>query len=133
MAPDKGDVQPPASVADLPHEPLAVGGEIREGLLVADVLAVALQAAELLGVDLARVEFAEVLLEKVDAGDFIAGVVGQNIVLEGLAFSVFEGAFRNSSSRPMKNDWKSLGNRSLRNTRSPVPQVSTWRPNQALP
>lgn len=36
------------------------------------------------------VKFAEVLLEKVDAGDFIAGVVGQNIVLEGLAFSVFE-------------------------------------------
>ncbi len=36
------------------------------------------------------VKFAEVLLEKVDAGDFIAGVVGQNIVLEGMAFSVFE-------------------------------------------
>jgi 1,2-phenylacetyl-CoA epoxidase catalytic subunit len=36
------------------------------------------------------VAFAEVLLEKVDAGDFIAGVVGQNIVLEGMAFSVFE-------------------------------------------
>ncbi len=36
------------------------------------------------------VKFAEVLLEKVHAGDFIAGVVGQNIVLEGLAFSVFE-------------------------------------------
>lgn len=36
------------------------------------------------------VKFAEVLLEKVDAGDFIAGVVGQNIVLEGLAFTVFE-------------------------------------------
>ena len=36
------------------------------------------------------VKFAEVLLEKVDKGDFIAGVVGQNIVLEGLAFSVFE-------------------------------------------
>ena len=36
------------------------------------------------------VKFAEVLLEKVDAGDFVAGVVGQNIVLEGLAFSVFE-------------------------------------------
>ena len=34
--------------------------------------------------------FAEILLEKVDKGDFIAGVVGQNIVLEGLAFSVFE-------------------------------------------
>jgi hypothetical protein len=36
------------------------------------------------------VKFAEVLLEKVDSGDFIAGVVGQNIVLEGLAFTVFE-------------------------------------------
>ena len=36
------------------------------------------------------VKFAEVLLEKVDKGDFIAGVVGQNIVLEGLAFSTFE-------------------------------------------
>jgi hypothetical protein len=31
-----------------------------------------------------------VLLEKVDKKDFVAGVVGQNIVLEGLAFSVFE-------------------------------------------
>ncbi len=36
------------------------------------------------------VKFAEVLLEKVSDGDFIAGVVGQNIVLEGMAFSVFE-------------------------------------------
>jgi 1,2-phenylacetyl-CoA epoxidase catalytic subunit len=36
------------------------------------------------------VSFAEVLLEKVEAGDFVAGVVGQNIVLEGMAFSVFE-------------------------------------------
>lgn len=36
------------------------------------------------------VKFAEVLLEKVDRKDFIAGVVGQNIVLEGMAFSVFE-------------------------------------------
>jgi hypothetical protein len=36
------------------------------------------------------VKFAETLLEKVDAGDFVAGVVGQNIVLEGMAFSVFE-------------------------------------------
>ncbi len=34
--------------------------------------------------------FAGVLLEKVDKGDFLAGVVGQNIVLEGLAFTVFE-------------------------------------------
>jgi hypothetical protein len=31
-----------------------------------------------------------VLLEKVDKKDFVAGVVGQNIVLEGMAFSVFE-------------------------------------------
>jgi hypothetical protein len=36
------------------------------------------------------IHFAEVLLEKVDKGDFLAGVVGQNIVLEGLAFTVFE-------------------------------------------
>jgi 1,2-phenylacetyl-CoA epoxidase catalytic subunit len=36
------------------------------------------------------VKFAEVLLEKVANGDFLAGVVGQNIVLEGMAFTVFE-------------------------------------------
>jgi len=36
------------------------------------------------------VKFAEILLEKVDKKDFIAGVVGQNIVLEGMAFTVFE-------------------------------------------
>ena len=36
------------------------------------------------------VKFAEILLEKVDKRDFTAGVVGQNIVLEGMAFSVFE-------------------------------------------
>lgn len=36
------------------------------------------------------VRFAEVLLEKVDRKDFVSGVVGQNIVLEGMAFSVFE-------------------------------------------
>lgn len=36
------------------------------------------------------VKFAGVLLEKVDKKDFITGVVGQNIVLEGMAFSVFE-------------------------------------------
>jgi 1,2-phenylacetyl-CoA epoxidase catalytic subunit len=36
------------------------------------------------------VRFAEILLEKVDKRDFTAGVVGQNIVLEGMAFSVFE-------------------------------------------
>ncbi len=36
------------------------------------------------------VKFAELLLEKVDKRDFLAGVVGQNIVLEGMAFSVFE-------------------------------------------
>jgi hypothetical protein len=37
-----------------------------------------------------QVKFAEVLLEKVDQKDFVAGVVGQNIVLEGMAFHVFE-------------------------------------------
>jgi hypothetical protein len=36
------------------------------------------------------VKFADLLLEKVDDKDFVAGVVGQNIVLEGMAFSVFE-------------------------------------------
>jgi 1,2-phenylacetyl-CoA epoxidase catalytic subunit len=42
------------------------------------------------------VKFAEVLLEKVDKGDFLAGVVGQNIVLEGMAFSVFEMMYASS-------------------------------------
>lgn len=36
------------------------------------------------------VKFAEVLLEKVDRKDFVAGVVGQNLILEGMAFTVFE-------------------------------------------
>lgn len=36
------------------------------------------------------VKFAEVLLEKVDRKDFVAGVVGQNVILEGMAFRVFE-------------------------------------------
>ncbi len=36
------------------------------------------------------VHFAEALLEKVDQKDFIAGVVGQNVILEGMAFNVFE-------------------------------------------
>ncbi len=36
------------------------------------------------------VKFAETLLEKVDAKDFVAGVVGQNVILEGMAFHVFE-------------------------------------------
>ncbi len=36
------------------------------------------------------IKFAETLLEKVDKKDFVAGVVGQNIVLEGMAFTVFE-------------------------------------------
>jgi hypothetical protein len=36
------------------------------------------------------VRFAELLLEKVDNKDFIPGVVGQNVILEGMAFSVFE-------------------------------------------
>jgi hypothetical protein len=35
-------------------------------------------------------KFAEVLLEKVDKKDFVAGVVGQNVILEGMAFHVFE-------------------------------------------
>jgi rubrerythrin len=36
------------------------------------------------------VKFASVLLEKIDKKDFVSGIVGQNIVLEGMAFSVFE-------------------------------------------
>lgn len=36
------------------------------------------------------IRFAEVLLEKVSKGDFVAGVVGQNVILEGMAFAVFE-------------------------------------------
>ena len=36
------------------------------------------------------VRFAEILLEKVDKKDFVAGVVGQNVILEGMAFHVFE-------------------------------------------
>ncbi len=36
------------------------------------------------------VKFAELLLEKVDKKDFVAGVVGQNVILEGMAFRVFE-------------------------------------------
>ncbi len=36
------------------------------------------------------VNFAEILLEKVDKKDFVSGVVGQNVILEGMAFSVFE-------------------------------------------
>ncbi len=36
------------------------------------------------------VRFAELLLEKVDQKDFVAGVVGQNVILEGMAFRVFE-------------------------------------------
>ncbi len=36
------------------------------------------------------VRFAEVLLEKVDKKDFLGGVVGQNVILEGMAFHVFE-------------------------------------------
>jgi hypothetical protein len=34
--------------------------------------------------------FAELLLDKVDRKDFVAGVVGQNVILEGMAFHVFE-------------------------------------------
>lgn len=36
------------------------------------------------------VRFAETLLEKVDKRDYLAGVVGQNLILEGMAFTVFE-------------------------------------------
>ncbi len=36
------------------------------------------------------VQFAQLLLETVDRRDFVAGVVGQNVILEGMAFSVFE-------------------------------------------
>ncbi len=36
------------------------------------------------------VAFADTLLEKVDQKDFVAGVVGQNVILEGMAFHVFE-------------------------------------------
>ena len=36
------------------------------------------------------VRFSEVLLEKVDRKDFLGGVVGQNVILEGMAFHVFE-------------------------------------------
>jgi len=36
------------------------------------------------------VRFAELLLEKVDRKDFLGGVVGQNVILEGMAFHVFE-------------------------------------------
>jgi hypothetical protein len=43
-------------------------------------------------------KFAEVLLEKVDRKDFVAGVVGQNVVLEGMAFSVFEMMYAGSQT-----------------------------------
>ena len=36
------------------------------------------------------VRFAQVLLDKVEGKDFVAGVVGQNVILEGMAFHVFE-------------------------------------------
>ena len=36
------------------------------------------------------VRFAQVLLDKVERKDFVAGVVGQNVILEGMAFHVFE-------------------------------------------
>ena len=36
------------------------------------------------------VRFAELLLDKVERKDFVAGVVGQNVILEGMAFHVFE-------------------------------------------
>ena len=43
-----------------------------------------------------------------------------------------EGALRYSSARPMKNELKSFGKRSLRNRKSPVPQVSTCLPKRML-
>jgi rubrerythrin len=47
------------------------------------------------------VKFAELLLEKVDKKDFVAGVVGQNVILEGMAFRVFEMIHAaNESSNP---------------------------------
>jgi len=36
------------------------------------------------------VKFAELLLDQVERKDFVAGVVGQNVILEGMAFHVFE-------------------------------------------
>ena len=45
------------------------------------------------------VAFAEVLLEKVDQGDFIAGVVGQNIVLEGHGLQRLRDDARRPTSR----------------------------------
>jgi hypothetical protein len=36
------------------------------------------------------VRFTELLLDKVERKDFVAGVVGQNVILEGMAFHVFE-------------------------------------------
>ncbi len=48
--------------------------------------------------DSSLIKFAEVLLEVVDKRDFIAGVVGQNVVLEGIEYSVF-GLLRAMSSR----------------------------------
>ena len=55
------------------------------GVKKADVDSVVRESA-----DPSLVRFAEPLLEKVDKGDFVAGVVGQNVILEGMAFSVFE-------------------------------------------
>ena len=47
------------------------------------------------------VTFAGLLLEKVDKKDFVAGVVGQNVILEGLAFHVFEMMYAgNQSANP---------------------------------
>ncbi|MEW6268711.1 MAG: hypothetical protein AB1689_05365 [Thermodesulfobacteriota bacterium] len=34
--------------------------------------------------------FTDLLLDKVDRRDFVAGIVGQNVVLEGMAFAVLE-------------------------------------------
>ena len=51
---------------------------------------------ELANPNLAR--FAEALLEKVDKKDFVAGVVGQNVILEGMAFHVFEMMYAGSQA-----------------------------------
>jgi hypothetical protein len=65
------------------------------------------------------VRFAEVLLEKIDKGDFIAGVVGQNIVLEGMAFSVFSPTRSRAPSRTSADTWASGRTASARSS-SPI-------------
>ncbi len=79
------------------------------------------------------VKFAEILLEKVDKKDFVAGVVGQNIVLEGMAFSVFEmlqrgqpGAESEVRAHSDRHHCRRAAPRRLR--REPY-----WLPDQRLP